>query len=38
VGDAGTLAGDLLPLLPRVIRAIKEGAPLPGVPRGPRAL
>ncbi|MFN3975122.1 MAG: NAD(P)H-hydrate dehydratase [Dehalococcoidia bacterium] len=29
-GDAGTLAGDLLPLLPRVIKALKAGTPLPG--------
>ena len=25
MGDAGTLAGDLLPVLPRVIKAVKEG-------------
>lgn len=31
VGDAGTLAGDLLPLLPRVIKAIRAGLPLPGL-------
>lgn len=31
IGDAGTLAGDLLPLLPRVIKALKTGTPLPGL-------